>query len=351
MSSAADARLPIDPNVKVPAAVLKASAAADAVHKQAYAGGAPTAPAPTSAAPAAPAPTAAPATPAPAPAPTAAAPSQLPDTGTGDTWENRFKASQGRLEKANQTISQQQGTISSLEGRLNNVENLMANMQTQPPAPASRELDAKSLVTPEEIQAYGPEFMDVVGRVARQQFGAELEARDNEIATLRQQLGGVTQHVVGDARERMFQKMDAALPDWRAQNTDPKFLAWLRLTDTYSGAIRGELLKQAFAQNNADRVLAFFKGFLAEEATVAPATLTAPANDGRPSLEDLAAPGRAKSEAVTHQGNPSEKPTISRAQISAFYADVRAGKYRGRDQEKANAEAEIFAAEREGRIR
>lgn len=344
-------RLPDDPNVKVPSAVLRASAAADAIHKKAYEPGSTppaAAPAPEPAAAPAPAPSAF-ATPAPAPAP-------VPETGGVDSWENRFKASEGRLRRANETISQQQQTISSLEGRLGNVEGMLARINANPapaaaPAPAPRELDPKSLVTPEEVQAYGPEFMDVVGRVAMQKFEGERASLLGEIDGLKRQLGGVTQHVVGDARERMFQKMDATLPTWREVNVDPKFLAWLRLTDSYSGAIRGELLKQAFAQNNADRLLAFFKGFLAEEATVAPATPSAPASDGRPSLEDLAAPGRAKSEAVTQQGNPSEKPTISRAQIAQFYRDVQSGKYRGRDTEKASAEAEIFAAEREGRIR
>lgn len=345
--SSPGASAPIDPNVRVPAAVARAAAAADDLHKSAYKPDAtPPAPAPAPAPNPAPAPVSAATPPAPAPAPAPAPP--IPETGNGDSWERRFQASEGRLRKANETITQQQGTISALEGRLANMEGMMARLQAAPPAPApSPDVDPKKLlVTKEEIEAYGPDFMDVVARVARQQNGDLL----NEIAELKQQLGGVTTHVVQDARERMFTKMDEVLPKWREQNTDPKFLAWLRLPEVYSGVSRQELLKQALAQNNADRVLNFFKGFLAEEATVAPPASAAPSSDGRPSLEDLAAPGRAKSEAVPPSG-PSAKPTITRAQIAQFYADVRAGKYKGRDQEKNQAEAEIFAAEREGRIR
>lgn len=339
-----EASLPIDPNVKIPAAVLRASAAADATHKKAY-----TPPA-DPAAPPAPAPAPAPApsafaphtAPAPA-APPAPAPAPIPDTGAGDSWQSRFLASEGRLRKANETITQQQGTISSLENRMTSMEGMLA--RTPPPAapaPTPTELDPRSLVTQEEIDTYGPDLVDLVTRVARRELGTEL-------GEVKRHLGNVTDVVVGNERQRMFAKMDEVLPEWRVQNNDAKFLAWLRLPDAFSGVSRSELLKRAFDQNNADRVLAFFKGFLTEEATVAPPAPAALTHDGRPSLEDLAAPGRARSEAVP-PGDPSAKPQISRAQISQFYADVRAGKWKGRDEEKNKAEQQIFAAEREGRI-
>ena len=101
--------------------------------------------------------------------------------------------------------------------------------------------------------------------------------------------------------------------------------------------------------------------FLSEEAAVDPATLT-PGNLGdgsgnptRPvtpkvSLERLAAPGRAKT-AAAPSAAPAEKPIFTRAQIADFYAQSTAGKFRGNLAEKARIEAEIFAAQREGRVR
>jgi hypothetical protein len=61
----------------------------------------------------------------------------------------------------------------------------------------------------------------------------------------------------------------------------------------------------------------------------------------------LAAPGRAKSAAAAA---PAEKPFFTSAQITRFYADVNSGKYRGREADKAKLEAQIFDAQREGRI-
>jgi hypothetical protein len=112
------------------------------------------------------------------------------------------------------------------------------------------------------------------------------------------------------------------------------------------------MLKAAYTQGNAHRVVAFFNGFLAEEAAVAPAK----AEPGRRTekvakvpLETLAAPGRAKAAAATSA--PAEKPIITRAQITQFYADVAAGRYRGRDEERRKQEEAIFAAQSDGRIR
>jgi len=111
-------------------------------------------------------------------------------------------------------------------------------------------------------------------------------------------------------------------------------------------------LKAAYAANDAPRVLAFFNGFLAEEAaSTPPAPAPDPAAPVAPKvpLETFAAPGRAKSAATPLV--PPEKPTISRADVTKFYEDLRRGVYRGRDEEKARIEAMIFEANRDGRIR
>ena len=148
--------------------------------------------------------------------------------------------------------------------------------------------------------------------------------------------------------------MNEQLPNWREVNVNPEFLNWLKLPDPYSGAIRHDLLKAAHERNDAPRTLAFFKGFLAEEAATTPAERGPDLPDGasvqqKVSLESLAAPGRAKTAAATSA--PAEKPSFTRAQISKFYADSAAGRYRGKEAEKDRIERQIFEAEREGRIR
>mgnify|MGYP000981593068 CR=1 FL=1 len=112
-----------------------------------------------------------------------------------------------------------------------------------------------------------------------------------------------------------------------------------------------ELLKAAYERNNAAQVAVFFNGFLADEAADAPRTQPSPAPQPAPQkvpLETFAAPGGAKNAAPSA---PVEKPLISAADITQFYTDCAAGRYRGREEEKDRIEMMIFDAQREGRIR
>jgi hypothetical protein len=146
--------------------------------------------------------------------------------------------------------------------------------------------------------------------------------------------------------------LDAQVPNWRELNSNSEFLSWLNLPDAYSGAIRKELLTAAYNRSDANRVAAFFKGFISDEAATNPASYSQPDHvaprSNKVSLETLAAPGRAKTAAASA---PAEKPIFTRAHITEFYSDVRRGKYAGKEAEKDRIEKDIFAAQREGRIR
>jgi hypothetical protein len=210
------------------------------------------------------------------------------------------------------------------------------------------------LVTPEEVEAYGDEFLDVVARRAKQELTPLEERLMGKIDGLNTKIATISSGVDETARSRMLAQLDTSVPDWQKTNVDPEFLKWLQLPDPYSGGIRMELLTVAFERNDSPRVAAFFRGFLAEEAAVVPALLEpghktdAPAS-GKVPLETFAAPGRAKSAAATNA--PVEKPEISRGQIAKFYTDVAAGRYKGKDEERVSLEKEIFDAQADGRIR
>lgn len=331
-----------DPAVKMPAAVLAASARAEQFYKSQEADPPPAEDAgkpqevPLDAKPAAEAPKAPEAPPAPPQA-------QSQPTGDDQTWEHKFKSAQGRYERAQRQIEQ-------LVSQVNSMQSLMATMQA--PAPAENpEMRFERLVTPEEESDYGTEFLGVVGKKAQEVISPEVKALRSKIEELENRLSGTQQHITAQTREAMLNTMDQRLPDWRQINLLDEFKQWLALPDTYSGAIRHELLKTAFDRNDTARVLAFFNGFLAEEATVAPATRDTGRSDppAKPSLQDFAAPGRAKSAAAS--AAPAEKPVITRSFISKFYLDVSQGKYEGRDDEKARVERQIFDAQSEGRIR
>lgn len=276
----------------------------------------------------------------PVPAPT---PQSNPEP---ENWEHRYNSMKGRAD-------QEAARNRELQERLASQQRLLAIMEAAPqPAPQPAPTNAR-LITPMEETEYGVEMLDVVGRRAREIVTPEMATLRAEIAELKRQIGGVNNVVAQSARDKFFSDMDAQMPGWRTQNEDPQFLSWLDLPDPYSGAIRSNLLRQAFAGYDLARVQSFFKGFLSHEAAPRPAEVPVVAATGARapelSLENLAAPGRARQSGSAQL--PAEKQIYTRADIKQFYKDTNSGAWAGREPERLAMERDIFRAQNEGRIR
>jgi hypothetical protein len=267
-----------------------------------------------------------------------------------ESYKQKFLSAQGRLEKATSRIGEMSEQIASMQ---RSMQDLQARVQ------GSAEPQSKTyakLITPEEEEEFGQEFLDVVGRKAQELIEPLKADYEMKFGRLEQQVKGVNGFVHQNVRDSLETTMDRDVPNWRDINYQPEFLDWLKLPDPYSGGIRMNMLKAAYDQNDTARVRAFFKGFLAEEAATTPAGYQPDRNPqpaaggtGKIPLESLAAPGRAKSAAAN--GAPTEKPVFTRAQITQFYLDKTNGRFRGRESEAARIEQQIFEAQNEGRIR
>lgn len=341
-----EARLPMDATVKIPPGVAAASAAADAAHALAYPQAAPATSA-TSATLAAPA--------APAPAPVAPA-KPIPDANEPGSWEHRYLAMKGRYDQSQATIGGLQEQMGELGDELMRTQSQMRRAPAADPLNTSGQRPVgqapRKLVTDKDVDTYGTELIDFIQRAAREGIAPDLTRVQQGVRQVAQKVGQVTQ-------ADMMSTLDAEVPTWKQINLDPRFKQWCRLPDVYSGAVRGTMLNTAFQAADAPRVVAFFKGFLAEEQATgqipAPQT-TQQAQTELPrtaavSLESLAAPGRPKPAGGDTPASAADKPVYTRAQINAFYTAVRRGEYTGREQEKMNLETSLFAAQREGRIR
>lgn len=280
-------------------------------------------------------------------APPAEAPKPAPAPAPAeDNWEHKFKSEVGR----NAALRDQ---LAGMSAQVQNLQNVLAAMNQPALDQPAGELTFESL-TDDERREYGEDLLGVVGKKAMAEVAPILKKMqdrlDAQAATIKSLSG--TQSV--NAQQKVLDVLDDKVPGWRVINDSEEFLAWLALPDAFSGAIRHNMLKEAFAQGNASRVMAFFSGFNAEAAATAPAGTPkpTPAADPAPrvTLEELAAPGKAKA-APSSAGAEAPKPIITRAQISAFYAEVAAGRWKGRDAEKLAAEKMIFDAGNEGRIR
>jgi len=322
---------PVDTDVVVPPAVRAAAAAAEATHAAAY----PTDPA------------AAPAEAVASPAEPVAQVTLQGNASAPESWEHKYNSMKGRFERAELDKRH-------LIDRNAGLEQVIATMAvTAPvPAPAPVELSSAALITDADRETYGDDFINLAKKAAQESWSPVVASLQDQVKKLTDRLEGVGDYVAQTEQQRMHTYLDGKCPNWLTVNDMQEFKDWLALPDPYYGGNKHELLKAAYAANNAPRVLAFFQGFLAEEAASAPRPETVPTPPAPPpakvDLSSLAAPGRAKTAAAPLA--PAEKPSFTRAQVTQFYVDVANKKYVGRDAEKERIDSEIFAATREGRI-
>jgi hypothetical protein len=278
--------------------------------------------------------------------PAADPPPQAPTSDDNESWEVRYRNIRGRMDAERKKHREE---LSQMGNRLQHLEE---QLRTRPNDPPPQPRPPKLNITQDELADYGDGFIDMVKRVAEGVVDGRIEPLNSEMGRTRAQIG-VQQN------KTMHQQMDALYPYWRQMNEHEPFIQWVMLPDPYSGAIRQKLMQEAWDSGDARRVLAFFQGFHSEEAALnpagggaAPAARAPAAPNGAPAatpqlaLSDLAAPGGARS--ASHA--PAEKRTYSTEDISRFYTEVAAGRWRGRDKERAEIDADIMRAQHEGRI-
>lgn len=347
---------PVDENVHLPDSVKAAAKRAEDYYK-------PAAPAPAAPEPVAPTPTAA-VTPAPAPAPvapipTAAAPAPADapyldpafpdDQVTPEQWKHRYQSMRGRWDKERERTTLLQNNFDgAVDELLRTQEALSQHPSSVPAAPAE---PVAPLVTDKDRQEFGDDMIDFATRAARAAVAPELDA-------LRTQNKALQSTTMKAAQAVLYRELDIAVPNWREINADPRWKAWLRLPDLYSRQVRGRLLQEAFQAADAPRVLAFLHGFISHEAAMTRDEVPTPPSPTPPqqpaprtpplALEAIASPARSPS--GSDNSATAEKPIYTREQIKTFYAQVRQGLWRGRDDEKLAIERDMFAAQSEGRI-
>lgn len=348
----------VDPNVTVPEHVRRAAEQAEAIHKQAYEPPAPTAEEIAARARDATDPNALPRAqelpvqktdPQPAPADKTPPPADVSDVPEA-SWHHRFLSMQGRYNAAQKTIGAMEEQMRQLGVELVRTQNMMQQPQAQL-QPATQ--NHNKLITDEDRANYGDDIIDLARRAATEALTPELEA-------LRADNQRLNRQVSSSGKKELFQELATAIPNWRQVNQTVQWKTWLTLPNIYTGTIRQKMLDAAIAGAEAPKVIALFRDFLAE-ANATGQTVPmggqeqqlqqqpAP-RDAALNLETLAAPGRARPAGGENQ-TPAEKPIYKRTDISKFYDDVRKGLYAGREADYRATEADLTAAQREGRIR
>ena len=259
------------------------------------------------------------------------------------------RSMEGRFKQASEQVMTLQGTVTTLGEELVATQSSRATLPQPPSLPIAPA--PVPLITPQDVETYGEDFLNVAQRAALQAVQPKLTALEQQNNVLRQQLRKST-------IQQIETVLDREVPNWPQINLSPRFKEWLRLRDVYSGRLRSELLNEAHRAANAALVLNFFKGFLAEEEATGsteflPNTgLSRQAAPHVPAIEltSLAAPGHARPAQGSTPASANDPQFITRGQIAEFYANVRKGVYAGREQDYHNDQAFIFECQRAGRV-
>lgn len=266
-----------------------------------------------------------------------------------DRLEQRYRTLQGMHNaegaRYRAELNAANNTIRELETRITAAEKA-AQTASQP----------ATYVTAEDEEEYG-ETLEMVRRASREEaekvFRKSEEAYLSRIAELEAEVGHVrntvvpavqdmTRNQVEQARADFWSVINRDVPNWRTINDNQAFKDWLLSEDPLTGTTRQQFLAQAQQDLNATRVIKFFKEW---ERTAAGGQTPAPVKP-QGNLEQYVAPGTSRSTAPVDQS----KKQWTRTEISQFYQDAMMGKYNANPEKKKQMEADIFAAQREGRV-
>lgn len=239
-----------------------------------------------------------------------------------DTWEHRFKVLTGkysaevpRLAADNREL---RSTLKQMEQQLEDLKKGKSTGQTY--------------VKPEEVEEYGEPLIDLIRRAARE----EVAAKEAEIEALKVKIESFDSRTSKVVEVDFYEQLGRDVPDWVAINDDKNFHKWLDQYDELTGQRRQDMLAAAESDKDARRVANFFKAY-------------------KKAGQSWAATASKKLESqVVPETNQSVKPQPgkkiwSRGEIANFYAAMRRGDVS--DKEAVAIEAEIHAAQVEGRVR
>lgn len=266
-----------------------------------------------------------------------------------DTLLQKYRTLQGMY---NAEVPRLQADKKALEARVANLEAYIAQNANSPAPQAPKPRERQKLITDGDLEEYG-DAVDVMRRAAREEadaaYGSQIEQMQTVIEALQKQLHGqvmpqvanVTQRQVATQEQQFWGRLNELVPDWAKINDDPDFQTWLLAKDPLTGITRQTYLEDAQAALDPVRVASFFNVW----TEMGNPTTPKPPTDRSAVLQQHVQPGQSRATPA-----PQQPKTYTRQFVAQFYRDITSGKYKGREQERAKIENDIFRAQEEGRI-
>jgi hypothetical protein len=212
--------------------------------------------------------------------------------------------------------------------------------------PIKKAVDTKVDELEEEIKGLQEEYPNLF-----KGFDALITKRVNEsLRPLQSTVDTVVESSARSEHQKYLDSLDRDMPAWRDINKSPEFKEWLNIKDRYSGVERLGLLSNAYRAFNVTLTKAFFEDFANEKGIKLE-------GNSAPNVE-VHARKREDSFDITPSGAPSNAAPkgnktggVTREDIQTLYKDRATGRFVGTEEDFLKAEAKIFKAMQEGRVR
>ena len=250
-----------------------------------------------------------------------------------DKLDERYRTLKGKYDaevpRLYQAMRERDAQIAALTAEISRIA---AQNNTSAPTTTTQDQQHKR-IDPERFNDWGDEFKDLA---------RENNAMAEKVSTLEATLAELKGDTTATREERFYADLQKSVPSFTQLNEDRGFIDWLAQPHPYLGIPRQALLDQAAAKFDAKKAAAIFNEYLSGQSHSRP----------NPTVrKDLKSQVSPTSRAPTQSDIAPTGRIFSQAEVSKLYDDERRGLFAGREAEFAAQEKEIFAAQREGRIR
>ncbi|MCK5020362.1 MAG: hypothetical protein KAS32_25215 [Candidatus Peribacteraceae bacterium] len=200
----------------------------------------------------------------------------------------------------------------------------------------------KDLLSSDERDLLGDETISVMEKVQEamnKKFIKPLQDQLNRERELRKkaETNSAQDEAVSNSN-KFLAKLEGIVPDYAEINVNKAFISWMDEADKDSGFTRAHIFTQAEKLGDVGRVAGFMKEF--KRKTQRKSSV----------LEDNVTPSTSSS-GVPPTDTSKDDEVFTLDQVNRFYDDCIRGKFKGRDKERQEIEAEIDQAIASGNVR
>ncbi|MCZ4284549.1 hypothetical protein O4H29_06840 [Marinobacter salarius] len=243
-------------------------------------------------------------------------------------WEHRFNVINGKYAAEVPALREE---VRTLTKKLEDADRQITELQSASDQPTNPDG-----LTDEQMAKFKEEFGEDFVSFVQRMVSSSASKPDNsaEVDELKRKVETFEQKEQERTSASFWTALGELVPDWKTVNDDKKFHDFLSQYDPQTGQQRQQSLSTAQQALDADGVAAVFNAFKKQQPK--PETQRIP--------DDQVDPPTSRSTTTPEAGK-----IWTGAEIKDFYTKKAAGKYSA--EEGKRLEADIFAAQREGRVR